>query len=263
LNFKKLVSIVAIFTALLFSFGCSPQKKLEKIKSSGKIVVFTNANFPPFEYMKGKEVAGVDVELAKAIASELDVKLELKEADFDGLISSIAGGKGDVAISAITIDEAKKAEVDFSLPYIRSLQYLVLPKNSVICRMEDLAGKRVAAAIGYSGQIVIDKEVKTGVLAGKNTVVTYVNSAVEGSLELSRGKQDALIIDEYVAKKISSENSNFVAIPLVYSNGKEISEEYGVAVSKGNEDLLEIVNGVIKKLTAQDKFEDWVVEYSV
>ncbi len=83
--------------------GCSnSSNKLEGVKKSGQLTVYTNANFPPFEYMEGSDVVGVDMELAQAIADEPGVGLNVQDADFDGLIASIASGKGDAYPSTLS-----------------------------------------------------------------------------------------------------------------------------------------------------------------
>ncbi len=187
---------------------------------------------------------------------------EITNADFEGIITGLASGKGDIAISGFTITEERKKEVDFSNPYINSIQYLILPKDSAIKTMEDLAGKRVAAAMGYTGDIILNDEIKEGVLKDKDVENTTVNSALDGSLDVANGKFDALIMDEHVAKKIASENENLTAIELVYANGTLVAEEYGVAVPKDKPELLAAVNKVIDRLIADQKIEEWVVEHS-
>lgn len=263
---KKYFSIMMALAmvAMLFT-GCSsqqPQTKLEQIKSANQLVLYTNANFPPFEYRKGAEVAGVDINLAKAIADEIGVELKVEDADFEGIIASLASGRGDIGISGFTIIESRKKDVDFSAPYIKSTQYLILPKDSQLSTMEDLAGKKVGAALGYTGQFVIKDEIKKGVLKDKNSETIIVNNALDGSLDIVNKRLDAVIMDEYVAIKIASENDQLKAIKLTYANGEEVSEEYGVAIPKGNQELVDIINKVIEKLKQDKKIEQWVIDNS-
>ncbi len=263
MKMKKTILSLSLVFALLLT-GCSQSSEPSE---PGKLVmselsVYTNANFPPFEYMKGTEVVGVDMEIAKAIAEELDAELKITDADFEGIITGLASGKGDIAISGFTITAERKKEVDFSNPYINSIQYLVLPKDSAIKTMEDLAGKKVATALGYTGDLILGDEIADGVLKDKNVTKTAVNNALDGSLDVVNNKFDAMIMDEFVAKKIASENEALTAIELVYSNGTLVAEEYGVAVPKDNPELLSVVNKVIDKLIADKKIEEWVVSHS-
>ena len=136
--------------------------------------------------------------------------------------------------------------------------------------MEDLAGKKVGVAKGYTGQFLMEGETakddtgKEGVLYNKNTEINTYNSAVDAVLDLQNGRIDAVVMDQYVAENIASkpENTNIQAIKLSYQNGDVASEEYGVAVPKGNEDLLEKINQVIEQLKADNKIPGWVVQFS-
>jgi len=248
----------------LSAAGCTSasEGKLEKIRDKGEMVVYMDANFAPFEFQGPNGVQGVDVEIARAIAAELGVKATFVEADFDSILMAIKGGKGDVAISGFTITEERKESVDFSAPYIESVQYLILMEASEIAVMEDLAGRKVGVAKDYTGQFLMEDEMgEEGVLHGKGVELREYNSAMEAALDLNIGRIDAVVMDEYVAKNVVSKNPGMKAVELKYSDGGIASEEYGVAVPKNNEDLLEIINKVITELVRDGKIEGWVVEY--
>jgi len=257
---KKIIALLlaVLCVAGLFA-GCAPK--------DDKLVVATDPNFPPFEFMEGTEIVGVDAEIAKAIADELGLTLEMQNTDFDGIITGLASGKSDIALSGITINDERKETVDFSNPYITSVQYLLLPAGSKIKVMEDLAGKKVGAALGYTGQFVMEDEMdaenEDAVLVDKNVDLVIVNSAMDGSLDIQNKKLDALVMDEYVAKAIVEEYEGLIAIPLVRKDGSEVSEEYGVAVPKGNDELLAKINVVIDRLVAEKAIEAWVVEFTL
>jgi len=261
---KKFLAFALLFLIIFAAAGCSSATgKLEKIQSSGKLIVYTDPNFQPFEFSgaDGKP-AGVDIEIAKAIAAELGVEVSFTETKFDSILMAIKGGKGDIAISGFTITDERKKSVDFSNPYIDSVQYLILPENSDIAVMEDLAGKKVGVALGYTGQFIMEDEIDDGVLTGKNTSIEEYNSAIDATLDLQAGRIDAVVMDEYVAQNIASQNSGIKTIALSYQNGDLLAEEYGVVVAKGNEDLLDIINKVIKQIIDDGKIREWVVQYS-
>jgi len=281
---KRILAVMFAVVLALSAVGCAEKKtsgtegdtsggamtKLEKIQNDKKLVVYTDPNFSPFEFhANGTEVVGVDIEIAKAIAAELGVEIDIKEADFDAIIMAIASGKGDIAISGFTITEDRKKEVDFSSPYINSVQYIIVPSDSTIAVVEDLAGKKVGVAKGYTGQFLMEDEIskdeetgKEGVLYNKNTTVTDYRSANEATLALKSGKINAVVMDEFVAKKIVDNNSGLKAVELKYQDGGTSAEEYGVVVPKGNQELLEKINAVIDTLKSEGKIEGWVVQFS-
>jgi polar amino acid transport system substrate-binding protein len=238
--------------------------KLSQIQKNGAIVVYTDPNFYPFEFPGANGIEGVDIEIARAIAMDLGVKLTLQESNFDAIIMSVKGGKGDIAISGFTITEERKKSVDFSNPYINSIQYMILLKESDLAVLEDLSGKKIGVARGYTGSLLIDDEInlEDGALYGTGASFTEYPSAMEASLDLQNGKVDAVIMDEHVAKNIAETNGRLKAFELSYADGAIAAEEYGVVVPKGNNDLLARINAVIASLKAQNKIEEWVLKYS-
>ena len=228
------------------------------------MTAYTDPNFQPFEFPgpDGK-VTGVDIEIAKAIAAELGAEIAFKEAKFDSILMAIKGGKGDIAISGCTITEERKNSVDFSDPYIESVQYLILPSGSDITVVEDLAGKKIGVAQGYTGEFLMEDELKKdGALYESGAEIRDYNSAIDATLDLKAGRIDAVVMDEYVAVNIVTQNDGIEAKELRYQNGDLAAEEYGVAVAKGNEDLLEIINSVIRRLKEEDKIREWVIQFS-
>ncbi len=264
---KRFLALILVMIFLLAAFtGCAGNKnKLDEILAAKKMVVYLNANFPPFEYFSGSDIVGVDIEIAQRIADDLGVELKIENADFDGIVASLAAGKCDIAISGMTITEERKKEVDFSIPYIKSVQYLILPQDSTIATMEDLAGKVIGTPLGYTGQFVLEDEMdpeKGGVLVDAGCELKIYKNPVDASLDITTGRLDAVIMDEFVAKSIAANDNALKAIKLVYADGGDVSEEYGVAVPKGNEQLLTRINKVIENLKANNSIEQWVVEYS-
>ncbi len=221
---------------------------------------------PLFEYYRGTDTVGVDVEIARRIASDLGVQLQLKHVEFENIISSLSSGKCDIAVSGITITEWRKKEVDFSIPYYKSEQYLILRANSPIAVMEDLAGKTVGVLLGYIGQFVLEDEMDPtygGVLGEKGCELKMYKGSADAKLDIIAGRLDAVIVEKYVAQSIVAGNSALKAIKLTYADGGEVSEEYGVAIPKGNAELLARINKTIETLKADKTIEQWVVDYSL
>ena len=256
--------ILSLLLPAILLGGCQSggSGKLASIQSAKKLVVYTNAEFPPFEYISSDAVVGVDMDIAKAIADDLGVELEINDAPFDGIITSLASGRGDIAISGFTIREDRKEMVDFSKPYINSVQYLILPADSDIKTMEDLGGKRVGAALGYTGEFVLDDEIEEGALTGAGVQKITVNSAIDGALDILNDRLDAVVMDEFVALKIAADYDSLKAVKLVFEDGGDVAEEYGVAVPKGNQALVDRINKVIDTLNSDGKIAEWVIEHS-
>lgn len=94
--------------------------------ANGKLIVVTNAEFPPYESVVNDEVVGYDIDMMKAICDVLDMELEIQNIAFDSVISSVDQGMADVGATGMSITEARKNQVDFSDPYITAKQVIIV-----------------------------------------------------------------------------------------------------------------------------------------
>lgn len=278
-NSKKIIA--AILSLMLLVSTClmtsckdaSEKQKLEEIKKAGVLTVYTNAEFPPFEYLKDSKAVGVDIMIAQAIADEIGVKLEVKDVKFDTILASVNSGKGSMGIAGITVSKERAEEVDFSKNYATSTQYVIVKNDVTIENISDLAGMKIGAQLGTTGDIIISSEINgtedeetgehiKGILEGTNTVITQYNSAADAAVAMSSGKIDAVVIDKLPAEIIAGEYEGYKAVELLYPDGTNTEESYAVCVAKGNAELLEVVNKVVDRLINDGSIDKWIVEHT-
>lgn len=267
---KKLLVVIVFILSTIFilaSFGCGESKDaVVRIKEKGELLVYTNAEFPPYEFMKGEEIIGVDIKIAEAIAEKLGVKLVMKSLPYDGLLASISSGKSDFGIAAFTVTDERKEKVDFSLVYDKGVQYLLLPKDSKVKTIEELNNTKLGCQAGTTGQFLIEDDIfMRKILSGKKTECkTYASPAI--ALEdVKKGILSAVVVDKAVAQNLVKQNKDYKAVPYLYKNGKVASEEYAIAFKKdsSNFSLIELSNEVIKDLLKADKIKEWLVQYAL
>ncbi|MEM2597263.1 MAG: ABC transporter substrate-binding protein [Thermofilum sp.] len=217
------------------------QSYVEKIKSRGKLILGTSADWPPFEYVDAKgQYAGIDIEIAKRIAAELGVQLEVKDMKFAALIEALKKGDIDIILADMTPTAEREKEVDFSLPYYYSKGYAVVTlKTSAISSGADLLGKRIGVQLG-----TIQEEWASENLKGKATVTSYNRVYPEMVMVLKRGDIDAIIIGDTIASALVVKDpdlkiATYVGQPTIGA---------AVAVPQGAEDLKHVVNRVIERL---------------
>ncbi len=262
---KKIISLIlalAMLACVAFTLAsCGEQEK---------IYVQTNAYFAPFEYYDGTKIVGVDVEIMELVGKKLDKEIVWTDGDFGIIIDTVSEGKtADCGAAGLTITDERKEKVDFSNPYYTSIQYVVVPENSDIATKtagdttyvvwEALAGKALATQTDTTGWIYADAEVDTkgGVLYGtQGTSHTAMDSANVAADALGIDI-DVLIIDELPAQYITSNKSGVKCYPLYYSGGdgeadEPVIEDYAIAVTKGNTELLEAINAVLADLLVKD-----------
>ncbi|MGN0989170.1 MAG: transporter substrate-binding domain-containing protein [Eubacteriales bacterium] len=263
---KKIISAVlaaAMLAALMcFVFtGCSAKQiTLEDIKASGKLVVYTEAGFVPYEFVYNNEIVGVDIEIMKKVAEKLGVTLQIEDVNFNTICAAVQSGKADCGAAGITIRADRTKQVDFSIPYSSTEQYVIVDAgNDSIKNLADLAGKKIGVQEGTTSDFLVEEKIADGSAAGA-TVTPYTAPAVAAAVIGS--KLDAVVTDKLTAQIIASGNSNLKAFPLVNSDGTPVSdvEEYGIAVNKNCKELLEFINGVLTEMLA-DGSVDGLVEY--
>ena len=274
---KKIIAAVLCLVLVLACVGmtscksAAEKQSVDAIKKAGVLTMYTNAEFPPFEYMKGTEVKGVDVDIAQAIADKLGVKLEIKNVKFDTIIGSIQSGKGSIGAAGITVTEERKESVDFSIEYTTSKQYIIVPSDSTVAKIEDLAGLKIGVQLGTTGDFIVTDEVNgyesdgeqvKGVLQDTGASVVTYNSAADAAIALNSGKIGAVVIDKLPAEIVAGNYENLKAIELVYADGSNTEESYAICVAKGNESLLAVINEVITELKAQGKIDEFIITHT-
>jgi polar amino acid transport system substrate-binding protein len=262
-----LVAIMLVCTLAIFT-SCG----------NDTIIVNTNAYFAPFEYYEGTEIVGVDVEIMNKVGEKLGKTIVFENTEFAAIIDNVKAGEVcDAGAAGITITDERKEKVDFSNPYYTSIQYVILPAGSDVATKtvdgvtyivwEALAGKTIATQTDTTGWIYTDGEINAtedndygyaGVLYGTNTKHEAMDSANVAADALGI-TIDAIIVDELPAKYIVANNTKgFVCYPLYYSGSEgeadfPVEEQYAIAVTKGDTELLEAINAVLAELLKKDE----------
>lgn len=227
---------------------------VEAIKAKGEIVMLTNAQFPPFEYMDASgEIKGVDVDIANEIANDLGVKLTIVDMDFDAIPEAVQTGKGDFAAAGMTIRPDRQKVVDFSDEYVKSAQYVVVPVDSTLTADDAaLSGKTISVQEGTTGDFYASGDEEIGSEIVDANVLKF-KSGLEAGMAVVTGKADALIIDEMPARKIVENNADTLKLldtPLT-------EESYALAMAKGS-DLTAAVNQTLQRLADEGKIESFI-----
>lgn len=223
----------------------------------GKLVVATEAGFAPYEYMVGDQVVGVDMDIAQAIADELGVELEIQNMDFDACIPAVAGGKVDIVAAGLSVDPEREKQVDFSVNYVDSTEVVVVNAAAPTVdapTSEALEGKVVGVQQGN----IADLWVSNADNAAPGEVMRYTKFAQAGE-DLKNGKIDCIVMDELPAKELVEASNG----ALVILEGDPLFvDQYAIAVQKGNEAMLKVVNDVITSLQESGKMDEIIASHS-
>ena len=218
--------------------------------AGGVLVMATNAEFPPYEYHDGGEIVGIDAEIAKAIADELGMELEIEDIAFDSIIPEITSGKADMGLAGMTVTEDRKQSVDFTDTYAKASQKIIVKEDSAIASPDDLTGVIVGVQQGTTGDIYVSD------LEADGTTVERYNKGFEAVQALSQGNIDAVVIDGEPAKTFVAQTEGLKILEESFTD-----EEYAIAVKKGNTELLEKINGALKTLKDNGTLDEIVAKY--
>lgn len=252
---KHLSKLLALSLAVLMigtAFAGCGKKSLTV--TEGTLTMATNAEFPPYEYYDGETVVGIDAEVAKKIADKLDLKLEIKDVDFDSIIPGVQTGKYDIGMAGMTVTPDRQKEVNFTNSYATGVQVVIVKKDGAIKTLDDITGKKIGVQQGTTGDIYASDTTENGGYGAEN-VTKYANGAlaVEG---LKSGKVDCVIIDNEPAKKYVEANAGLTILETEY-----VKEDYAICTSKDNSELTEKINTALKELIADGSVKTVVNKY--
>ena len=217
-----------------------------------KLIMVTNAEFPPYEYFENDKIVGIDAEIAQLIADKLGMELEIQNMNFDSLVGAVQSGKADISMAGMTVREDRKAAVDFSATYATGKQVIIVKEGSPIASPDDLEGKMMGVQQSTTGDIYITMDyVDTGL--GQ---ITRYNKGMDAVLALTQDKVDAVVIDNEPAKVFVSQNKGLKILETEY-----ILEDYAVAVNKGKPELLEGINKALAELEESGELKAVIDKY--
>lgn len=233
---------IALLVAIVLLVGCN--------KNNNDLIMVTEAGFAPYEFYENGKVIGVDIEIAKEIAKELNKNLIVKDIAFDSIINELKSGKADFGAAGISITEERKKEVDFTIEYTVSDQVVVVRKDSEIQDINDIKDKKISVQLGTVADQYVTKNYK-------NSNINRLKKFLVAAEDVKNGKSDCIVMDALPAKELVKKNEQ-----LKILDGILFQDKYGMAVKKGNTELLEKINKVLKKLMDEGKIEEYIIRFS-
>ena len=254
---KSILNILYVFLFVLICSQPVSGAELDKIISSGQIVIGTSADYPPYEFFlmndKDNELVGLDIDIANVIGKELGVKVVIKNLIFHKLFSVLESGEVDLLIAGLNPTFARTRIADFSDIYYKAIQNLVIRKKDKgnIAFLKDLRGKTVGTQKGS-----IQSEMAPAQISGAKFM--YFDSIYDLIENLKKGTLDAIILEKPVAISYVSRNISLISIECLSSGTGDSPLGSAIAVKKGNNKLLKKVNEIIRKLKSENKIDEFV-----
>ena len=247
---KKVTAVLlSVASSALILAGCGA-----KGSGSNEIKFGTNAEFPPFEFISAEgvidEYDGIDMALAKDIGEQTGKEIKIENMEFDSLLIALSNGQVDAVISGMTITEERAKSVDFSIPYYEATQVMIVPKDSDITKAADMEDKKICVIQGYTGELCVQE---------LGFEYEAFKKGTEAILELNNGKCDAVVLDSATAQKYVKDNPE---LKIVSDSEAFEAEQYGIAVKKGNQELLDEINKAIETRLKDGTISEWSAKYT-
>ena len=256
---KKIIALVLACLMVCGMFaGCSG-KSSEGLKTveEGKLIMSTNAAFPPYEMTTDDGgFEGIDVEIAAAIAEKLGLELVIDDMDFDAAQLAVQQGKSDICMAGLSVTEDRQLVMDFSVTYAKGVQVVIVKEGSDVT-MDNLGEKMIGTQRGTTGYIYASDSPENGGY-GEDHVTAYDNgaSAVQA---LMNGQVDCVVIDNAPAQAFVAANAGLTILDTEY-----VTEDYAIGVAKGNTALLDAINAALVELiedgTVQSIIDKYITE---
>ena len=241
---RKIISIILALTLLAV-----PASLMSCGGDDNTLTMATNASFPPYEYIDGGEIVGIDAEIAAAIAEKLGMELEIIDTEFGSIIGGVQSGKYDMGMAGMTVTDERLESVNFSTTYATGVQVIIVKADSEYKSIDDFYNEdgsvkkdvMIAVQQDTTGHIYASDTLENGGF-GEDHVTSYKtgNDAVQA---LVSGKATCVIIDNEPAKSYVAANKGLTILDTTY-----VEEEYAIAIAKDNEALLEDINEALDAL---------------
>ena len=220
-----------------------------KTIESGKLIMSTNAAFPPYEMVADDgSFEGIDVEVAGAIAEKLGLELVVDDMDFDAALLAVQQNKSDIVMAGVTVTEDRQLVMNFSDSYATGVQVVIVKEGSDVT-LDNLGEKMIGTQRGTTGNIYTSDDY------GDDHVTAYDNgaSAVQA---LINGQVDCVVIDSAPAEAFVASNAGLTILDTEY-----VTENYAIGVNKDNTALLDAINQALAELIADGTVQSIVDKY--
>lgn len=279
---KKFGKIMVIVLALATLVGaCFAFAACNDNDNDGKLIVATNCEFDPFEYLDANgNPTGIDIDIAYALGEKLGLEVEIRDMAFESVVASVSSGTCDIAMAGLTVTAERKEAVNFTQTYFSSSQVVIAPANdpildityeegatedeteanrlAAVAKIEEmLNGKRVGTQNGTTGYAYVsgDSDEYEGVAGA--TAVGYASGALAVAAMLE-GTVDYVIIDQVPAQKLVDANSGTAMSGVILTG-----EDYAYGIAKTNDALLDKVNAALDELIADGTIEEIFQKYDL
>lgn len=232
----------------------SKSSTVKRIQDAGKIVIATDSDFYPFEYIENNTIKGIDFDIMEIVAQKLGVKIEIKEMFYDDVLSGIQTADFDIGASGILFTEERQEKMLLTDPYCFFRYPVVVRKGSQIGSKDELKGKKI---------IVEEYTAEYDFASAEGYDILISSSAAEAMLELASGKADAWITNSIYSSYLIKNYNITGNTELVIIDEFMPPEKYVFACPFGSEDLVSEINTILKEIIEDGTMDSILEKYAL
>lgn len=259
---KKLMKSLLVMVLMMSLTACSSSNTksksvFEKVKETGVLTISTSPDYAPLEFLVNGEVVGAEIEMAKYIADELGVKLEIKQMDFDAALTAVALGNVDMAVTGLGWREDRADSFELSYGYNKegeaSCHGLVVPTNMMDAykTLDDFGGKKIAAQNASLQQGYTEEQIPTA-------EIELVKTLDMGVMMIQSGKADALACSCDLGRAYAKTYDDLsFATPEFVVEVDDLYDGNVMAVAKGETEFVTFLNEIVQEINASGQFDVW------
>ena len=242
--------ILAMVLALALVLGAAAAAAEYKTIEAGKFIYATSPDFPPFESLDDNDtVVGIEPDILAIICENLGLAAEPYAIDFDSALVAPSAGKADAVVSGVTVREDRKANMDFTIPYVTIVQAVVYKDGSDVT-MDNLQDKVIGVQSGTTGQIeAVDRY-------GEDHVAAYDKYSLAFQA-LQNGQVDCIMVDDMVGAAYVKQIPGLALISTGFD-----AEEFAFGFAKGNTELVDAFNAELQKLIDDGTIEQIILKWN-
>jgi len=252
---KKNITVILAVLMLVCSFaGCTTATSSNttggfNTVEKGKLIMSTNAEFPPYEMTTDNSgYEGIDIEIAHAIANKLGLELIIDDMGFDAAMQAVQNGQSDICMAGLTVDEDRLKVMDFSVTYATGKQVIIVKEGSDVS-LDNLGDKLIGTQKATTSNIYCSDDYGEAHVVGYDSSITAVQALLNGQV-------DCVVVDNAPAQELVKANPGLVILDTEY-----VTEDYAIAVDKGNTELLNAINEALNALIADGTVQSIIDKY--
>lgn len=248
---KKVLTLLLttlLLAGVLSGCGAKSDNALGTIEN-GKLIMSTNAEFPPYEMTTDDGgFAGIDIEIAQAIAKKLNLELVIDDMDFDTALTAVQTGKCDMVMAGVTVDPDRLKVMDFSDSYATGVQVIIVKEGSDVT-LDNLDEHIIGTQKGTTSNIYCTDDFGAEHVVSFDSSITAVNALLNGQV-------DCVVVDNAPAQELLKKNPGLKILETEY-----VTEQYAIGFAKKNTALLEAVNQALQELQADGTIQSIIDKY--